>query len=87
MPRRLLNRTAVKQQLHVPPLLAEVRHSRPAEIDCGLNWWMQHTRGYRSRRSVADEAEATDLLLSKPEGTHMGTLAEGGHSSPDRTII
>jgi IS30 family transposase len=37
---------------------------------------MQHTRRYRSGRGVADEAETAHLLLGKPEGAHLGALAE-----------
>jgi len=40
----------------------------------------QHTRYCVSRRSVADEATATDLLHGKPEVAHVGALAEGRFS-------
>src|SRR6202035_98743 len=57
-----------------------------AALGCGFNRSMQHTRRYRSGRSVADEAKATDLLLRQPEDAHLGALAEGGDASPDRRI-
>jgi hypothetical protein len=56
-------------------------------FNCGFNRWMQHTRRYRSGRSVADEAEAAHLLFGKPEGSHMGPLTEGRDSSPDRRLF
>src|SRR4030095_8337310 len=34
-------------------------------------------------RSVADEAETTDLLLGKPTGDHLGSLAQGRDDSSD----
>jgi hypothetical protein len=37
----------------------------------GFNRWIQHTRGCVNRRSVADEAKATDLLHGKPESAYV----------------
>jgi hypothetical protein len=52
-------------------------------VGCEFNRSMQHTRYCASRRSVADEAEATDLLHGKPEGHHVGPLAERGIAPAD----
>ena len=54
---------------------------------CGFNRWMQHTRAYAGRRGVADETATSDLLLGKPEGVDVGTLAQGRLASADRSAI
>src|SRR5947207_15507364 len=54
-----------------------------AAFTCGFNRWKQNTRNCVSRRSVADEATATDLLHGKPEGAHVGALAERRFSPAD----
>src|SRR5215510_15976891 len=48
---------------------------------------MQHTSCDCSERSVAHEAEAAYLLLSEPEGTHVGSLAQGRDTAADRKLI
>jgi hypothetical protein len=82
-----IQRRAGLQRLHrVRVLPSELRKTvvqereasqRPV-LQCGFNWWMQHTRSCVSRRSVADEIQDPDQLLGEPEGPDVGPLAEGG---------
>jgi len=62
-------------QPYISPLFNERSLYRP-EARCGFNRWTQHTRSCVSGRSVADEAKNADLLYGKPEGDHVGALAQ-----------
>jgi hypothetical protein len=60
---------------------------RMAAMGCEFNWWMQHTKDCASKRSVANEAEATDLLHGKPESSDVGTLAKRRFAPANRAAV